>query len=124
VGPGLGGDGDNIQVNGGGDDHAVVMVGVVADDLASARNGEERDVVVCAILRGKRVQRGYIAAALASDATVAVERGKKRVIIAVRDCIYIVLYYNLNQPPHINCKWQIGDARTRGMRGCDAFEKA
>ena len=77
--------GDDVEVDRGGKDAAVVVVGVVAGDLASAGNGEERNIAVDAVVCLKIVNGADIARLLHLGVLCAVELLEHGVQLAAFD---------------------------------------
>ena len=77
--------GDNVEVDRSGEHLAVVVVGVVARDFASAGDREERDLAVSAEEVGELVDSRDIANLLGVDVFSAVEGREDFVVLAVFD---------------------------------------
>ena len=70
----IGGDhGDDIQIDAGGDNPAVVVVGVVAGDFGAAGSGEKSQVFAVAVKLGESVHRFTVAGSLGGNLVRAVK---------------------------------------------------
>ena len=72
----LGGNGDDVQIDRGGDNTAVVVVGVVAGKLAAPRHGEEGKLPIGAVKGSEGFDCFYVALSLCADMLGAVQTGE------------------------------------------------
>ena len=78
-------DGDDVEIHGGGDYAAAIVVGVVAGDLRATGNRKEPHLALVTVQRAEFLHGVAVALFLKSDVFLAVERGKPRVERSVFD---------------------------------------